>query len=107
MICDTLMQDVCNTWTLLLCSLISRLSLLANVCMTFEVSSSILSAEFKGHVYIYCVKGGVLISYVCIVRPTHTYSLFPGNSGLVYCGYLDGVGDRDIVAIKTCKGTKF
>ena len=46
-------------------------------------------------------EGYEAISYVCIVRPTHTYSLFPGNSGLVYCGYLGG-GDR--VAIKTCKG---
>ena len=52
------------------------------------------------------LKGGYkAISYVCILRPTHSYSLFPGTSGLVYCGYLVGGGDRDIVAIKTCKGS--
>ena len=49
-------------------------------------------------------EGYEAISYVCILRPTHTYSLFPGTSGLVYCGYLVGGGDRVIVAIKTCKG---
>ena len=49
-------------------------------------------------------EGYEAISYECILRPTHTYSLFPGSSGLVYCGYLDGGGNREIVAIKTCKG---
>ena len=40
-----------------------------------------------------------------IPRSSYIFS-FLGNSGLVYCGYLDGVDNRDIVAIKTCKGTK-
>ena len=29
-----------------------------------------------------------------------------GESGLVYCGYLDIGGGRDLVAVKTCKGKK-
>ena len=29
-----------------------------------------------------------------------------GESGLVYCGYLDIGGGRDMVAVKTCKGKK-
>ena len=29
---------------------------------------------------------------------------YTGESGLVYCGYLDSKGGRDMVAIKTCKG---
>ena len=29
-----------------------------------------------------------------------------GESGLVYCGYLDIEGGKDIVAVKTCKGKK-
>ena len=29
-----------------------------------------------------------------------------GESGLVYCGYLDIGGGRDVVAVKTCKGKK-
>ena len=53
--------------------------------------------------------GHEAISYIVrIVHPMHSYVFsFLGNSGLVYCGYLEGVDNRDVVAIKTCKGTKF
>ena len=30
--------------------------------------------------------------------------LYAGESGVVYCGYLDSGGGSDMVAIKTCKG---
>ena len=32
---------------------------------------------------------------------------YAGESGLVYCGYLDSGGDTDMVAIKTCRGSKY
>ena len=34
----------------------------------------------------------------------YTNVCFAGESGVVYCGYLDSGGGRDMVAIKTCKG---
>ena len=47
----------------------------------------------------------------CISKHIHVHSCtdihilcFTGESGLVYCGYLDSGGGRDMVAIKTCKG---
>ena len=41
------------------------------------------------------------ISYVCVYGTTQS---FPGSSGLVYRGYLNSGDNREIVAIKTCKG---
>ena len=38
-----------------------------------------------------------LIVYVC----------FTGESGVVYCGYLESGGGRDVIAAKTCKGMKY
>ena len=39
---------------------------------------------------------------------TFTYIVcFTGESGVVYSGYLDSGGGRDMVAIKTCKGMKY
>ena len=73
--------------------------------MTFELSSSLFAAEFKGHVYMQ--GGGALVQgYLLCVRIVYVYTTqsFPGNSGLVYRGYLDSGDNRDIVAIKTCKG---
>ena len=47
---------------------------------------------------------GMTLSFMCVLYVPHIHK---GSSGLVYCGYLDKGGHRDIVAIKTCKGTKF
>ena len=37
-----------------------------------------------------------------------TFCMFSctGESGLVYCAYLDSGNGRDMVAVKTCKGNK-
>ena len=32
---------------------------------------------------------------------------YAGESGLVYCGYLDRGGVSDMVAIKTCRGNMY
>ena len=32
--------------------------------------------------------------------------IITGESGLVYCGYLQSVSGRDMVAVKTCKGIR-
>ena len=74
-----------------------------NVRMTFELSSSIFAAEFKGHV---CAQGGGtwVQGYLLCVRIYCTTQSFPGSSGLVYRGYLNSGDNREIVAIKTCKG---
>ena len=41
-------------------------------------------------------------------RHTHIYITynFTGESGLVYRGYIEREGYKDMVAIKTCKGMK-
>ena len=47
--------------------------------------------------------------YITIKYNQHellTSDIYTGESGLVYCGYLDSGGGRDMVAIKTCKGKK-
>ena len=36
---------------------------------------------------------------------THTHK-FTGETGIVYRGYIDSRGYKDMVAIKTCKGMK-
>ena len=42
-------------------------------------------------------------SYTC----THTHAhIFTGETGIVYRGYIDSRGYKDMVAIKTCKGMK-
>ena len=35
------------------------------------------------------------------------YLCYKGEAGVVYRGYLDSGGGRNMVAIKTCKGTKY
>ena len=52
-----------------------------------------------------------LLDKVCIYQPT-LYATIPtpviyiGESGLVYRGYIEIGGGKDVVAIKTCKGKK-
>ena len=43
----------------------------------------------------------------CVLQDYNPHIYFAGESGLVYCGYLDGGDGRSMVAIKTCKGKKY
>ena len=49
-------------------------------------------------------QGSTLLYIYCAYPQCCSPLLCTGESGLVYCGYLDSVSGRDIVAIKTCKG---
>ena len=54
------------------------------------------------------VGQGMFWKIICYeVLYTDNCLCFTGESGVVYCGYLESGGGRDMVAVKTCKGMKY
>ena len=61
----------------------------------------------KNHIHLSKVVGqGLYVRIYIYIHPTNIYHCYVGESGLVYRGYLDSGGARDMVAIKTCKGKR-
>ena len=76
-------------------------TLMTEVCHRF-----LNSAHYNTHIsnaqILYSMHTHMHIIFALIIN--YTKVCFTGESGVVYCGYLDSGGSRDMVAIKTCKG---
>ena len=73
--------------------------------LTFELSQKKMIVS-KNCIHLSKVVGQGLCmhSYTQPTKLIFTSVVYIGESGLVYCGYLDRGGARNMVAIKTCKG---